>query len=200
MAILQDNAGSGKQFHLFDLGENAPTPPKGTFAATIIDIKDEFGVERRKFDNPNETEKVDLTAFLFGFRDRAGSPFKIDSRPMKISGNEKANLMLFLKSLLGETPKMGWDYMELKGRKCLITVEHVLSKDGTRAFPQIAAVSPLPEGFDAASAAAPAAQVQRPAPAAPRMAQPAPRPAAPAPLPQPPPVAVEADNDDPLPF
>ena len=67
MAILQDNAGKSA-FHLFDLGPSN-LPPKGTYAATIIDIVDKFGVERRKFEKPDEMEKVDLTAFLFGFRD-----------------------------------------------------------------------------------------------------------------------------------
>ena len=65
MAVLQDNAGSGKAWHLFELGEG-PLAAKGTFKAKIIDIRDEFVVERRKFEDPSQMEKVDLTAFLFG--------------------------------------------------------------------------------------------------------------------------------------
>ncbi len=198
MAVLQDNAGAGKQWHLFELGE-APVAPKGTFKTKVIDIRDEFGVERRKFDDPSQMEKVDLTAFLFGFRDRAGQPHRIDTRPMKISGNEKSNLFAFLKSLTGESPRMGWDYMELKGAECLITVEHVLSKDGLKTYAQIAAVSPLPDGFaDVPPPQAPAAAPARSTAVAGRGAvRPAPR-AAPIPTA----VAVEAQPaaDDPLPF
>lgn len=152
MAILQDNAGKSA-FHLFDLGPSN-LPPKGTYAATIIDIVDKYGVERRKFEQPDQMEKVDLTAFLFGFRDREGNAHKIDSKPMRISGNEKSALFAFLTSILGEPPKMNWDYCALKGRKVLITVAHAEGKSG-QTYASIATVSPLPEGFDPATAPAP---------------------------------------------
>ena len=153
MAILQDNAGKSA-FHLFDLGPSN-LPPKGTYAATIIDIVDKYGVERRKFEQPDQTEKVDLTAFLFGFRDRAGNAHKIDSKPMRISGNEKSALYAFLTSVLGEAPKMGWDYCALKGRKVLITIAHAEGGKSGQTYASIATVSPLPEGFDPATAPAP---------------------------------------------
>lgn len=170
MAILQDNAGKSA-FHLFDLGPSN-LPPKGTYAATIIDIVDKYGVERRKFEQPDQMEKVDLTAFLFGFRDREGNAHKIDSKPMRISGNEKSALYAFLTSILGEPPKMGWDYCSLKGRKVLITIAHAEGGKSGQTYASIATVSPLPEGFDAAPA--PAA----PAPAPKKAAKPAPPPAA----------------------
>jgi hypothetical protein len=185
MAKLQDTSGSGNSYHLFDVDAEA-LPPKGTFKAKVIDIKDVFGVERRSYDDPSQMEKVDLTAFLFGFRDKTGQPHKIDTRPMKISGNEKSNLYGFLKALTGSSPAMGWDYCELKGTDCLITVEHVPSKKGDRTYAQIATVSPLPEGWQDAPASAPKAA--------------APRAAAPAPAPAPAPVEVAAPADDPLPF
>lgn len=187
MAILQESSAKS-QFHLFDLPADAPLPPEGTFAATVVDIVDKFGVERRKFDQPDQTEKVDLTAFLFGLRDAAGAAYKIDSKPMRISGNEKSALFAFLKSILGKSPKMGWDYCELKGHKCLITVEHETGKSGT-GYATIAAVSPLPAGFTQAPAA--------PAPA-PSASKPKPKPA---PAPAPAPVETPAaDTDEEIPF
>ncbi|HBM16066.1 MAG TPA: hypothetical protein DD381_06975 [Lentisphaeria bacterium] len=150
-----------------DLSKNAP---EGTYAATIVDIKDEFGVLRKKFES-EEMEKVDVTTFLFGYRDKAGQAHKVSSRTVKISGNEKSALFLLLKSILGRAPQYGWDYCELKGKKCLITVEHISRKDGSF-YPAISALSPLPEGYGTA-----------PAPvAAPVVEQPKPQPAMPAPV------------------
>ena len=144
---------------MFETGDLAP---KGTFVATCIDIKDVFGVERKKYQS-EETERVDLTSFLFGFRDKAGTPFKVASRSLKISGNEKSNLFAFLKSWLGEPPKMGWDYMEMKGKKALVTVEHIHStRNPGQVFAGIASISPVPEGFESASIPA---QPQSPPPA-----------------------------------
>ena len=140
MAILT----APKTTQMFETGELAP---KGTYIATCIDIKELFGVERRKFQS-EETEKVDLTAFLFGFRDKQGKPFKVASRQFRISGNEKSNLFAFLKAWLGEPPKMGSDTMEMKGRKALITIEHIPSaRNPGQVYTGIASISPVPEGY-----------------------------------------------------
>lgn len=166
--------------------------PAGTFIATVIDIHDEFGVTRQKFQS-TEVEKVDLTCFLFGFRDAQGVPHKIASRQMRISGNEKSALFGFLKGLLGRAPAYGWDFCSLKGAKCLLTVEHVQRRDGSGVFAAIAALSPVPAGFG--QSAPQPAQVH----AAP---QPRPQPApVPAQVPVPPPAApnVTAPDDD-VPF
>jgi hypothetical protein len=120
--------------------------PAGTFVATVINVKDTFGVERTRFQS-NEVEKVDLTCFLFGFRDHQNRPHYVASRQMKISGNEKSALFGFLKSMLGRAPAYGRDYCELKGHKCFLTVEHVQKRDGSGVFASIASLSPLPEGY-----------------------------------------------------
>ena len=169
MAILT----APKSVQMFETGDLAP---KGTYIATCVDIKDQFGVERRKFQS-DEIEKVDLTGFLFGFRDKAGQPFRVASRSFRISGNEKSSLFAFLKAWLGEPPKMGWDYMELKGRKALITVEHVPStRNPGQVFSGIASISPVPEGFQV------------------------PAPGQPPPAPTPAPVPSAQDEGDELPF
>lgn len=125
--------------------ETSDDAPEGTFQATIIDIKDQFGIERKKFQS-EEMEKTDVTTFLFGFRDSDNNPYKIASKTMRISGSEKSALFLFLKNILGKAPAYGWDYCELKGRKCLLTVEHVARQDGST-YPSIAALSPIPIGM-----------------------------------------------------
>jgi hypothetical protein len=90
---------------------------------------------------------VDLTTFLFGFRDAQGFEHRVASRRMKISGNEKSSLFAFLKSLLGRAPTFGWDYCELRDAQCLLTVEHIQRRDGTGVFAAIAALSPVPQGM-----------------------------------------------------
>lgn len=175
MAVLQ----APKTQQMFETGTEIT--PKGTYVATCIDIKDLFGVERKKFQS-EEMEKLDITAFLFGLRDRTGKPYKIASRPFRISGNEKSSLFAFLKSWLGQPPKMGWDYMELKGRQALVTVDHTPSKRTPGlTYADIVSISPVPEGIQA-----PAAPAQ-PAPVQPAAVQPSPAP-----------MAVE--DNDPIPF
>lgn len=138
-------------------------PPKGTFAATCIDVKDEFGVERPSFNDKSIMEKMDRTAFLFGFRDGSGHPYKIASRWMRISGNEKAALFAFLRSWLGEQFPFGSDYAApvdkggMLGRKCTITINHEPKKDGSGSYPMIVTLGP------ALVAAPPQATPQAPA-------------------------------------
>jgi len=178
MAVLKQPTSTSSLFELPD-----ELPPRGTFVATCIDVRDVFNVERTKFQS-QETERVDLTAFLFGFRTREGRPFKVATRAMKISGSEKSALHAFLKGWLGRAPQYGWDYVEMKGRKALVTVDHQPSrtKPGV-VYAVIASISPVPEGYGDAP----------PAPAAP--------PPAPTPPPAPPAVAAPVeDAGDELPF
>jgi hypothetical protein len=121
----------------------------GTFVAKIEDIVDEFQVERRKYQS-EETELVDLTTFLFRYEDPQGTVHRLSSRRMKITGHEKSTLFSFLKSILGRAPKMGWDYLEMRGHQCLLTVEHLARRDGEGVFAAVASLSPLPSGMGAA--------------------------------------------------
>ena len=165
MAVLQDAASGSAVRCLFSKPPTHGLAPRGTFKARLIDIVDKFGVERRKYDNPSEMEKVNLTQFRFGYRDRAGNPWTIDTRPMKISGNEKSALFAVLKSILGEAPKMNWDYMTLKGTDVLITVDHNEGK--TMTYAAIATISPLPADYGAQP------QPAQPAPPPPEASTPA---------------------------
>ena len=148
MATLTASTGGGGRC-LFATQPSTGLAPAGTFKAKIIDIVDKFKVERRKFES-EEMEIVDLTQFRFGYRDADGKPWTIDSKQMKISGNEKSSLYGLLKSILGKAPKMGWDYCELKGTDVFITVEHAEGKSMT--YANIVTVSPIPAGFGAAPA------------------------------------------------
>ena len=182
MAVLQEPTNHANPFAEV-LGDELP--PIGTYVATVLDVIDEFGVTRTRYQS-SDTEKVDLACFLFGYRDTQGQPRRIASKRMRISGNEKSALFGFLKSLLGKAPAYGWDYCSLKRTKCLLTVEHIQRRDGTGVFAGIAALSPVPAGFTQA----------------PPQVMPAPQPAAPAPAPAPQPQKpfVAPPQDDEVPF
>ena len=179
MAVLQEQ--SSKSVNPFVELVKDDLAPAGTWVATIIDIRDQFGIVRPSFDNPQVTEVVDLTTFLFGFRDQAGQPHRIASKTMRISGNEKSNLMTFLKQALGAMPKYGWDYCAMKGQKVLLTIAHEPRRSGLGTFPTIASLCPVPAGM--AAGGVPAAVAPQPVPA----------PVAPVPAPAP-------VDDEPLPF
>jgi hypothetical protein len=147
MAILVP---STNQNHPFAQQLGDQPAPVGTFVATILAVKDELGVRRQKFES-SEMETVNMTCFLFGFRDTKGLAHKVASRQMRISGNEKSALFGFLKNLLGRAPAFGWDYCQLKGEKCLLTVEHVERRDGSGVFAAVTSLSPLPAGMDRSS-------------------------------------------------
>ena len=189
MAVLQQPTNHSNPFAQV-IGD--ALAPAGTFIATVLDIRDEFGVTRQKFQS-TELEKVDLTCFLFGFRDPQGAAHRVASKQMKISGNEKSALFGFLKNLLGRAPTFGWDYCSLKGAKCLLTVEHVQRRDGNSVYAAIAALSPVPAEFSQpVQPAVPASPVLPP------QSRPAPTPG---PVATPPPAApsVTAPDDD-VPF
>lgn len=172
MAILQKPTTSNA-LEMFEL-DRENLPPAGTFPAVVLDIQDRFGVERTKFQS-TETEKVDVTAFLFGYRGPDGRKYKIDTRPMKISGHPKAALYKFLTALMGRAPEYGWDYTALKGTPCFLTVAHMVSQHNNP-YAAITAAVPMPAGY----------AMPPPTAAAPQ----------PKPAPQPPPQIQLADDDN----
>lgn len=140
MAILTKTT---TQFQITNLA------PAGTFAARCLEIEDSFGVQRPAFKNPQVKVAVDIARFLFGFRGTDGNLHRVQTFEFRISGSAEANLMKFLTSWLGQPPQMNWDYCELKGEPALITVAHRQSRDGTKTFANITAISPVPEARSA---------------------------------------------------
>lgn len=94
MAVIKQPESNG-----FAIEALAPT---GTFIATCLDVQDQFGVERPKFENPQEKEALDVTRFLFGFRGQDGRVHKVQSFEFRISGSPKSNLFKFLTSWPGQ--------------------------------------------------------------------------------------------------
>jgi len=139
MAILTANSGGGSRSRII----SSETPPKGRFIATCIEVHDELGVERQKFES-SDTEIVDLTTFYFGFKDREGRPHVVKSKSMKLSLHEKAALVKFIKSWSGKAPAAGFDTQSLKGAGAEIRVERVASmKTPGREYANIADIGPV---------------------------------------------------------
>ena len=134
MAILQAQAENSSGFQIEEIA------PAGDYVATCIEIEDEFAVTRRKYQS-EETEEIDVTRFLFGFKGNDGNIHKVQTFEMKISGSPKSTLFKFLSSWLGQAPTYGWDYCELKGKGAVISVENVTSQLG-KTYAKIARVLP----------------------------------------------------------
>tara|TARA_R110000796_G_scaffold16726_7_gene52139 strand:+ start:345 stop:959 length:615 start_codon:yes stop_codon:yes gene_type:complete len=134
MAILQAQAENSSGFQIDEIA------PAGDFVATCIEIEDEFTVTRRKYQS-EETEEIDITRFLFGFKAQDGRIYKVQTFEMKISGSPKSTLFKFLSSWLGQAPDYGWDYCAMKGKGAVISVESVTSQLG-KTYAKIARVLP----------------------------------------------------------
>lgn len=179
----------------FDVGDVAPS---GDYVATCLDISDEFGVTRQKYQS-TETEQIDVTRFLFGFKAPDGKLYKVQSFEMKISGSPKSTLFKFLSSWLGKAPRMGWDYCELKGKGAVIKVEQVTSQMG-KVYNKIASILPPKTNLsDYTAQVIPAEQFQVIEQAAAAMQAPTTQ-AAPAPASAPPAWQPETDDDMDCPF
>ena len=138
MAKIPESSGGG----LADMG---PPPPAGTYLAVCVDVIDLYGVDRKKYES-EETEKVDVTRFVFGVKAKSGQLHKIATKEMKITGGPKANLTKFIVAWTGKAPTGGWDTAELKGKGAQITVAPQESRNG-QTYNNIAGVAPVLEDY-----------------------------------------------------
>jgi hypothetical protein len=191
MATLTAPVGTSSGFEINEVA------PSGEYVATCLEVADEFGVTRQKYQS-EETEQVDVTRFLFGFKAQDGRLYKVQTFEMKISGSPKSTLVKFLTSWLGKAPTMGWDFCEMKGKGAVISVEQVTSQMG-KVYNKIARIQPPKSALaDYTSQVIPAEQFD-----APQAAQ---APVAQAPVAQAPQVSASApqawdpNSDDNCPF
>ena len=157
MAVLQAQADNSNGFDIEALA------PEGDYVATCLDIQDEFGVIRRKYQS-EETEEQDVTRMLFGFKGKDNQLHKIQTWEMKISGSPKSKLFNFLSDWIGQAPQMGWDYCSMKGQGAVIRVEHKTSQLG-KVYAVISTISPVKTSLaDYTSRVIPAEQFNHNAP------------------------------------
>jgi hypothetical protein len=123
--------------------------PAGQFVAVCSDIRDYEDVERKVYGS-DATEKTNVTRFLFRYQLPDGSSGYIETKEMKISADDRSNLMVFLTSWLGHGPDLSgtWDYaIEMVNQPALITIAHQPSRMGDRTYANILNITSLPEAM-----------------------------------------------------
>ena len=179
MAILQQSSNGDGPISGWSLEPCRP----GQYLAVCLDVKDSFGIQRPKYEDPSQIETLDVCRFLFGTQDGQ----MVQTGEMKISAHEKSKLTGVLTSWLGSAPGAGFDTESLRGKGCMINVLEKTSQKG-RTYSDITSVTPVMAGMEAqvpqasqfnipsgSPAPAPAVvqQTVQPAPVQPAPAQPA---------------------------
>ena len=116
----------------------------GQYLAICLDVKDSFGIQRPKYDDPSQIETLDVCRFLFGTQDGQ----MVQTGEMKISAHEKSKLTGVLTSWLGSAPGAGFDTETLKGKGAMINIVEKTSMKG-RTYSDITSVTPVMAGMEA---------------------------------------------------
>ena len=189
MAILQQSTSGEGPITGWPLEPARP----GQYLAVCLDVKDSFGIQRPKYEDPSQIETLDVCRFLFGTQDGQ----MIQTGEMKISAHEKSKLTGVLTSWLGSAPGAGFDTESLRGKGAMINVVQKTSQKG-RTYSDITSVTPVMQGMEAQvpqpsnfdtsllSSVTPQATTQV------TVEQPQPAPVAPAPVSQPAPAPAPA--------
>ena len=140
MAILtQSSSGDGPI-----TGWDLPLCRPGQYLAVCLDVKDSFGIQRPKYENPAEIETLDVCRFIFGTQDGQ----MVQTGEMKISAHEKSKLTGVLTSWLGSAPGAGFDTESLRGKGAMINIVEKTSLKG-RTYADITSVTPVMAGMEA---------------------------------------------------
>ena len=174
MAILQQSSNGDGPITGWTLELCRP----GQYLAVCLDVKDSFGIQRQKYEDPSQIETVDVCRFLFGTQDGQ----MIQTGEMKISAHEKSKLSGVLTSWTGSPKGAGFDTESLKGKGAMINIVEKVSQKG-RTYMDITSITPVMQGMEAQVPQPSQFNIPggSPAPAQPAPAQPNP---APAPAPQ----------------
>jgi hypothetical protein len=140
MAILQQSTSGEGPITGWPLEPARP----GQYLAVCLDVKDSFGIQRPKYEDPSQIETLDVCRFLFGTQDGQ----IIQTGEMKISAHEKSKLTGVLTSWLGSAPGAGFDTESLRGKGAMINVVQKTSQKG-RTYSDITSVNPVMTGMEA---------------------------------------------------
>ena len=140
MAILQQSSNGDGPISGWSLEPCRP----GQYLAVCLDVKDSFGIQRPKYDDPSQIETLDVCRFLFATQDGQ----MVQTGEMKISAHEKSKLTGVLTSWLGSAPGAGFDTESLRGKGAMINIVEKTSMKG-RTYSDITSVTPVMAGMEA---------------------------------------------------
>ena len=140
MAILQQSSNGDGPITGWSLEPCRP----GQYLAICLDVKDSFGIQRPKYDDPSQIETLDVCRFLFGTQDGQ----MVQTGEMKISAHEKSKLTGVLTSWLGSAPGAGFDTETLRGKGAMINIVEKTSMKG-RTYSDITSITPVMAGMEA---------------------------------------------------
>jgi hypothetical protein len=109
-----------------------------------LDVKDSFGIQRPKYDDPSQIETLDVCRFIFGTQDGQ----MVQTGEMRISTSEKSKLTGVLTSWLGSAPGAGFDTETLRGKGAMINIVQKTSQKG-RIYADITSITPVMAGMEA---------------------------------------------------
>ena len=140
MAILTQSSNGEGPITGWDL----PLCRPGQYLAICLEVKDSFGIQRPKYEDPSQIETLDVCRFLFGTQDGQ----MVQTGEMKISAHEKSKLTGVLTSWLGSAPGAGFDTESLRGKGAMINIVEKTSMKG-RTYADITSVTPVMAGMEA---------------------------------------------------
>ncbi len=140
MAILQQSSNGDGPITGWSLEPCRP----GQYLAICLEVKDSFGIQRPKYEDPSQIETLDVCRFLFGTQDGQ----MVQTGEMKISAHEKSKLTGVLTSWLGSAPGAGFDTESLRGKGAMINIVEKTSQKG-RTYSDITSVTPVMAGMEA---------------------------------------------------
>ena len=140
MAILQKSSNGEGPISGWSLEPCRP----GQYLAICLEVKDSFGIQRPKYEDPSQIETLDVCRFLFGTQDGQ----MVQTGEMKISAHEKSKLTGVLTSWLGSAPGAGFDTESLRGKGAMINIVEKTSMKG-RTYSDITSVTPVMAGMEA---------------------------------------------------
>jgi hypothetical protein len=140
MAILQESSNGDGPITGWSLEPCRP----GQYLAICLEVKDSFGIQRPKYEDPSQIETLDVCRFLFGTQDGQ----MVQTGEMKISAHEKSKLTGVLTSWLGSAPGAGFDTESLRGKGAMINIVEKTSQKG-RTYSDITSVTPVMAGMEA---------------------------------------------------
>jgi len=140
MAILQQSSNGEGPI----TGWSLETCRPGQYLAICLDVKDSFGIQRPKYEDPSQIETLDVCRFIFGTQDGQ----MVQTGEMKISAHEKSKLTGVLTSWLGSAPGAGFDTESLRGKGAMINIVEKTSQKG-RTYSDITSITPVMAGMEA---------------------------------------------------